>query len=63
MALVIDKETHEVAPVTAFLDVEQFTKDIALVNDAALGKKWAVAGAAVALLRNYDPFGARPASG
>jgi uncharacterized radical SAM superfamily Fe-S cluster-containing enzyme len=58
MALVIDKETHEVAPVTAFLDVEQFTKDIATVNDAARSRTWAVAGAAVALLRNYDPFGA-----
>jgi 7,8-dihydro-6-hydroxymethylpterin dimethyltransferase len=59
-ALVIDKETHDVAPVPAFLNVDQLTRDIALINDANRSKAWAVAGAAVAILRNYNPFGAPP---
>ncbi len=59
-ALVIDKETHDVAPVTAFLNVEQLTKDIALINDANRSRRWAVIGAAIALLRNYNSFGAPP---
>jgi hypothetical protein len=38
MALMIDKETKESAPVTAFLDMGQVAKDLAKVNDAARGK-------------------------
>ncbi|MFY9609185.1 MAG: radical SAM protein [Blastocatellia bacterium] len=56
MALMIDKETKESAPVTAFLDAEQFAKDLMKVNDAARGKKLSLLGAGLALLRNYDPF-------
>jgi 7,8-dihydro-6-hydroxymethylpterin dimethyltransferase len=59
-ALVIDKETHDVAPVPAFLNVQRLSRDIALINDANRGKRWAVFGAAVAILRNYDSFGAPP---
>jgi uncharacterized radical SAM superfamily Fe-S cluster-containing enzyme len=54
LALIIDKETHEVAPVPAFLNVEQLTKDIQLINDAARSRFWSIFGAVVALLRNYD---------
>ncbi|HST23725.1 MAG TPA: radical SAM protein [Blastocatellia bacterium] len=56
MALMIDKETKEAAPVTAFLDADQFAKDLMKVNDSARGKKLTLLGAGLALLRNYDPF-------
>jgi uncharacterized radical SAM superfamily Fe-S cluster-containing enzyme len=56
MALMIDKETKEAVPVTAFLNMPQVAKDLAKVNDAARGKWLSVAGFALALLRNYDPF-------
>ena len=52
----IDKETKEAVPVTAFLKAEQLAKDVAAVNDAARGKCLSVAGMALALMRNYDPF-------
>ena len=38
MAVMIDKETKEAVPVTAFLKGDQLAKDIAKVNDAARGK-------------------------
>src|SRR5450755_86631 len=56
MALMIDKETKEAAPVTAFLNMNKVAKDLAKVNDAARGKTLSVIGFALALLRNYDPF-------
>lgn len=56
MALMIDKETKEAVPVTAFLDMPQVARDLAKVNDAARGKWLSVVGFALALLRNYDPF-------
>src|ERR1039457_5313229 len=56
MALMIDKETKEAAPVTAFLNMNKVAKDLAKVNDAARGKWLSVIGFALALLRNYDPF-------
>jgi uncharacterized protein (DUF849 family) len=34
MAVMIDKETKEAVPVTAFLNAEQLAKDVAQVNDA-----------------------------
>ena len=52
----IDKETKEAVPVTAFLNAEQLAKDVAQVNDAARGKFLSVVGMALALMRNYDPF-------
>jgi hypothetical protein len=55
MALMIDKETKEAVPVTAFLKADQLAKDIAKVNDAARGKVLTVIGAALALIRNYEP--------
>jgi uncharacterized radical SAM superfamily Fe-S cluster-containing enzyme len=56
MAVMIDKETKEAVPVTAFLKAEQLAKDVAKVNDAARGRLLSVAGMALALMRNYDPF-------
>ncbi len=56
MALMIDKETREAVPITAFLNADQLPKDVALINDAARGRFLSVLGMAVALLRNYDPF-------
>src|SRR5579863_307674 len=56
MAVMIDKDTKEAVPVTAFLKGEQLAKDIAKVNDAARGKFLSVVGMALALMKNYDPF-------
>ena len=55
MALMIDKETKEAVPVTAFLNADRLAKDIARVNDAARGKLLTMVGAALALIRNYQP--------
>src|SRR6266850_2353600 len=56
MALMIDKETKEAVPVTAFLNAEQLAKDVAQVNDAGRGKRLSVLGMTLAVMRNYDPF-------
>jgi uncharacterized radical SAM superfamily Fe-S cluster-containing enzyme len=56
MAVMIDKETKEAVPVTAFLKGDQLAKDIARVNDAARGRWLSIAGMALALMKNYDPF-------
>ncbi len=56
MAVMIDKETKEAVPVTAFLKAEQMAKDVAKVNDAARGKFLSLTGMALALMKNYDPF-------
>ncbi len=56
MAVMIDKETKEAVPVTAFLNAEQLAKDVAMVNDAARGRFWTVFGMALALARNYNSF-------
>ncbi len=56
MAVMIDKETKEAVPVTAFLNGDRLAKDVAKVNDAARGRFLSVVGMALALMRNYDPF-------
>src|SRR3954462_9615507 len=56
MAVMIDKETKEAGPVTAFLKADQLAKDLQRVNDAARGRKLSVLGMALALAKNYDPF-------
>ena len=56
MAVMIDKETKEAVPFTAFVNGERLAKDIARVNDAAGGRFRSVLGMALALMRNYDPF-------
>jgi uncharacterized radical SAM superfamily Fe-S cluster-containing enzyme len=56
MALMIDKETREAVPVTAFLDCETLARDVRQVNDGARSKRVAMLGMVLSLLRNYDPF-------
>src|SRR5216683_2423662 len=56
MAVMIDKETKEAVPVTAFLHAEQLAKDVQQVSDAARGRTLSVLGMALALMRNYNPF-------
>jgi hypothetical protein len=56
MAVMIDKETKEAVPVTAFLKGDQLAKDIAKVNDASRGKFLTIVGMALCLMKNYDPF-------
>src|SRR5436309_14663967 len=58
MAVMIDKETKEAVPVTAFLKAEQIAKDVACVNDAGRGKFLSVVGMSLAVIRNYDSFNA-----
>jgi 7,8-dihydro-6-hydroxymethylpterin dimethyltransferase len=56
MAVMIDKETKEAVPVTAFLNGMQLAKDVARVNDAARGRFLSIFGMALAVAKNYDPF-------
>src|SRR2546421_163021 len=56
MAVMIDKETKEAVPVTAFLKADQLAKDVAKVNDAARGKVLSVARMGLALMRNSNPL-------
>ena len=56
MAVMVDKETKERVPVTAFLNADRWAKDVARINDAARGKWLSVMGMTLALARNYDPF-------
>src|SRR5579862_355639 len=56
MAIMIDKETKEAVPVTAFLKAEQLAKDVAAVSDAGRGRGLSNFGMALALVRNYDSF-------
>jgi 7,8-dihydro-6-hydroxymethylpterin dimethyltransferase len=56
MALMIDKETKEAVPVTAFLNAEGLAADLRKVNDAGRGKRLSVLGMVLALMKNYDPF-------
>ncbi len=56
MAVMVDKETKEAVPVTAFLNGDRMSRDIASVNDAARGKWLSLLGMALSVGRNYDPF-------
>ena len=56
MAVMVDKETKERVPVTAFLNADRWAKDVARINDAARGKWLSVLGMSLAVARNYDPF-------
>jgi uncharacterized radical SAM superfamily Fe-S cluster-containing enzyme len=58
MAVMVDKETKEFAPVTAFLNAERLAKDVAHINDAARGRLMSVIGVTLSLLRNYNSFNA-----
>jgi len=56
MAVMIDKETKEAVPVTAFLHAQDVANDLKRVNDAGRGKFLSSVGMALALMKNYDPF-------
>jgi uncharacterized radical SAM superfamily Fe-S cluster-containing enzyme len=56
MAIMIDKETKEAVPVTAFLNGDHIAQDVARVNDAGRGRFLSVLGMMLALAKNYDPF-------
>src|SRR6185436_19049853 len=56
MAVMIDKETKEAVPVTAFLHAQAVAEDLKRVNDAGRGKFLSSVGMALALMKNYDPF-------
>ena len=58
MAVMIDKETKESVPVTAFLKAQRLARDLGRVNDGGRGRRASVLGMALALMRNYDPFSA-----
>ncbi len=55
-AVMIDKETKEAVPFTAFLSADRLARDVMRINDAARGKFLSTMGMALALMRNYDPF-------
>ena len=44
MAVMVDKETKESAPVTAFLNADRLARDVARINDAARGKWVSIVG-------------------
>ena len=56
MAVMVDKETKESAPVTSFLNGDQLANDVKKINDAARGHFLSSVGMALAVMRNYNPF-------
>jgi uncharacterized radical SAM superfamily Fe-S cluster-containing enzyme len=56
MAVMVDKQTKEAVPVTAFLNGDRFARDLARLTDAGRGRTLSLIGLALALMRNYDPF-------
>ncbi len=59
-ALMINKETKEMAPVPQFLDIPSLISDIQKITDAARGKWFSNLMMGLALLKNYKPFKAPP---
>ena len=58
MPVMIDKATREAVPVTAFLNGERLSRDVAAVTDGRHGRFMSALGMALAVARNYDPFAA-----
>src|SRR5215472_9628565 len=59
-ALMINKETKEFAPVPQFLNIPGLVTDMQKLTDSGRGKKFSNAMMALALLKNYNPFGGPP---
>jgi uncharacterized radical SAM superfamily Fe-S cluster-containing enzyme len=57
-AVMVDKETKEMRAVSGFLNIPSLIKDMRKITDAARGKKFSMAMMALALLKNYNSFGA-----
>jgi uncharacterized radical SAM superfamily Fe-S cluster-containing enzyme len=58
MAIMVDKETKESVPVTAFLNGDRLARDVAKINDWGRSKWWSIAGMALAVMRNYNALNA-----
>jgi uncharacterized radical SAM superfamily Fe-S cluster-containing enzyme len=56
MAVMVDKETKESAPVTSFLNGDRLAEDVKKINDASRGHFLSSVGMALAVMRNYKPF-------
>src|SRR5258706_13804235 len=54
-AFMVSKRTKEWAPVSAFINVDQFMRDARVISDAARGPLLTKIQTAVSLLRNYSP--------
>ena len=59
-ALMINKETKELAPVPQFLNIPGLVEDMQKITDAGRGKWFSNVMMGLALLKNYNPFGAPP---
>ncbi|HEV8587722.1 MAG TPA: hypothetical protein VGQ72_02515, partial [Pyrinomonadaceae bacterium] len=57
-AVMIDKETKEMSPVPAFLNIPGLVKDMRKITDAARGKWASNTMMGLALLKHYQPFNA-----
>lgn len=57
-AVMINKNTKEMAPVPQFLNIPQLVKDMQHITDTARGKWFSNIMMGLALLKNYDPYGA-----
>jgi 7,8-dihydro-6-hydroxymethylpterin dimethyltransferase len=55
-ALMINKETKEMAPVPQFLDIPGLIKDMRTITDAARSRWFSNVMMGLALLKNYKPF-------
>jgi uncharacterized radical SAM superfamily Fe-S cluster-containing enzyme len=51
--LFVNKKTHEMVPLTQFLDLEGLLEDVQTITDAAFGRTLTVAELGMALLKNY----------
>src|SRR5213595_2774092 len=60
-AMMINKETKEYAPVPQFLNIPGLVSDMQKITDSGRGKWFSNTMMGLALLKNYNPFGA-PAS-
>ncbi|HEY7955450.1 MAG TPA: radical SAM protein [Polyangia bacterium] len=61
--LMVNKRTHQMVPLTQFLDIEGLLEDIGVITDGNQGKSMTVAQLGVALLKNYKPDEAPPGYG
>src|SRR6266850_1483614 len=57
-AVMVDKETKEMSPVPAFLNIPGLVKDMRKITDAARGKWKSNVMMGLALLKNYRPYNA-----
>ncbi len=57
-AMMINKETNEMAPVPEFLNIPGLVEDMKHITDTARGKWFSNFMMGLALLKNYNPYGA-----